>query len=65
MECWNRFCIYWSKYRFTLDSISLDQQGTCKECIHVKISENDLDKARKSTLVYYENEYMTDINPAE
>lgn len=56
MDCDNRFCIYWSMDRCTLDTISLDVQGNCQACIYVVLDEQILRKEREKIKRYYEFE---------
>ena len=42
MNCENYFCIYQNKGVCLLDSIELDIQWQCKECIYLDIDEEDL-----------------------
>lgn len=50
MQCENIFCIYWDKNECTLKEISLDDQGTCLECIYVNIDEEILKEEREKIL---------------
>ena len=56
MTCENKFCIYWSQGSCTLETISLDIQGRCQECIYVSIEEKALATARKNLLYRYHSE---------
>lgn len=42
MKCENYLCIYENRGLCLLDSVELDIQGQCKECIYVNISEKGL-----------------------
>lgn len=55
LSCENEFCIYWKKNQCVLDKISLDNQGVCQACIHVTISDDQLDTLRKKLLDTLEN----------
>lgn len=55
MHCENIFCIYWSEQLCSLDEITLDIQGNCKECIYVEINESLLQKQRNKILKKYED----------
>lgn len=46
-NCENKFCIYWEDHSCILDSISLDVQGNCQNCIYVDLDETMLSDARK------------------
>ncbi len=55
--CENIFCIYWEDNTCILDSISLDIQGTCRDCIYIELEESILSKARKDLLEKLEQRY--------
>jgi len=55
MKCGNRMCIYWAENTCILDNISLDDQGSCLECISVDIEEETLREYRKRSLQIVEN----------
>lgn len=46
MRCSNSFCIYWEKHECWLDTIELDEQGTCMNCIYVDVDDEILEKKR-------------------
>lgn len=50
MNCANRFCIYWTDEKCSLDSVSLDITGMCEDCIYVNIEESVLQTYRKKLL---------------
>lgn len=47
MKCENYFCIYEENGFCRLDSVELDIQGQCKECIYLNIDENTLKKFKE------------------
>ncbi len=53
MRCGNIFCIYWNDNECSLDSISLDVQGICEECIYVDIDKAELKRHRDDLLIKY------------
>ena len=53
MQCENIFCIYWEQNQCRLESVSLDELGSCKECINVKVEEELLSKKRAELLEAY------------
>ena len=57
MECENVFCAYYLDGICTLKEISLDAQGHCLECLYIRLTARQLEKARKTTLRHYEKEY--------
>lgn len=59
MECENEFCIYENNGLCILDKISLDVQGSCKNCIYVNFDDNELKKIKKNTLIELK-EYTAD-----
>lgn len=50
MQCENYFRIYWSKQGCILPNISLDIQGSCRECIYININEQSLQSERQKIL---------------
>ena len=55
INCDNNFCIYWNHNVCTLDSISLNSQGFCSECIFVSISDKKLKYLRQLSIKKYYN----------
>ena len=47
MKCENCFCIYEENGFCRLESVELDIQGQCKECIYLSIDENILKKLKE------------------
>ena len=56
MKCDNVFCIYWSIGRCSIDEISLDIRGSCRDCIYVDIEDEYLRKRRDNILKRYQCE---------
>ncbi len=55
MNCENIYCVYWRDNECSLREISLDIQGSCKNCIYVNIPVNEIRKQREKQLKsYYE-----------
>ena len=50
MKCENIFCVYYDKGICSLQTTTLDIQGSCQECIYVSISEESLSKKRNEFL---------------
>ena len=44
--CDNTFCIYWENQHCLLDSISLDDTGSCSDCICISFPEDNLEQKR-------------------
>lgn len=42
MKCENYFCIYEKDGTCVLDSIEIDIQGSCKECMYIDVDEGKL-----------------------
>ena len=53
MKCENVFCIYFKGDSCSLESVSMDIQGMCKECEYVSIDEKDLIVLRENRLKKY------------
>ena len=51
MKCENLYCIYNDEDKCILESVSLDIQGKCKECIYVDITDDQLKKLKKEQLM--------------
>ncbi|MBR6513745.1 MAG: hypothetical protein IKT46_02805 [Clostridia bacterium] len=51
MNCENEYCIYNRKNKCVLDSISLDIQGKCIECIYVDIPADQLEKLKEEQII--------------
>ncbi len=47
MDCENCFCIYQYRGRCRLDSIEMDIQGKCKECVYIDMDEATLDSIKE------------------
>lgn len=50
LRCENYFCVYWVNGACELDSVELDVQGSCESCIYATFTEDELERARISTL---------------
>ena len=48
--CENKFCIYYERGRCKLETIELDDLGTCKDAIWVEIPDDYLRKRRNELL---------------
>lgn len=48
--CENEFCIYQKDGSFVLESIQLDNGGSCIECIHINIEEDCLKSLKEKLL---------------
>ncbi|MFI3230496.1 MAG: hypothetical protein R3Y29_02965 [bacterium] len=59
MTCENMFCIYQDLEceECTLEEISLDETGTCADCIYINIDEIELQKQKDTILDRYKDEY--------
>ena len=55
--CENIFCIYWKENSCTLESISLDMQGNCTDCIYIELEKTVLENARKNLLEKLDLQY--------
>ena len=42
MKCENYFCIYQKNGECVFDSIEIDIQGSCKDCIYINVDEEKL-----------------------
>ncbi len=58
MKCENRFCIYESKGKCTLDKIYIDSLGMCAECIYPDIDEKILNQAKLKLLKSLEKDKL-------
>lgn len=50
LVCGNEFCIYQKKGTCILESITLDVQGTCLDCIYVRIEKDALNTLKEKSL---------------
>ena len=50
MKCENKFCIYESKGKCTLNEINIDSLGMCADCIYPDIDEKVLNQAKLKLL---------------
>ena len=50
LSCENEFCIYQKQGRCILESVQLDIQGNCVECIHINVEENVLKDLKEKLL---------------
>lgn len=48
--CENKFCIYQKQGICILDSVELDIQGNCTNCIYIDIQENALNKLKNKVI---------------
>lgn len=49
MRCDNQFCIYWDSGLCLLTAISLDAQGSCRDCIEITLPECILKAVRSAS----------------
>ena len=56
MQCENRFCIYQSKGKCTIET-GIDDMGMCTECVYPEIDVAILEKAKLKLLDRYEKEF--------
>ncbi len=50
LSCENEFCIYQSEGKCILESVQLDIQGNCVDCIHIKVEEDTLNNLKRTLL---------------
>lgn len=50
MNCDNCFCIYFKQGQCILEKISLNNLGSCENCIYIDIDEETLQKEREKSL---------------
>lgn len=50
LSCENEFCIYQKQGHCILNSVNLDIQGNCLECIYVNIDEETLNNMKEKKL---------------
>lgn len=50
LACGNQLCAYWSDDACILGKVSLDEQGSCIDCMTVELSEEFLARKRKELL---------------
>ena len=50
LSCENEFCIYQKQGHCILNSVNLDIQGNCLECIYVDIDEETLNNMKEKKL---------------
>ena len=56
MRCENKFCIYQSENKCILDNVSLDCNGTCKTCIRINLTDEELEKFKHDS--YFDYAYL-------
>lgn len=56
LTCENIFCIYWADNACTLDTVLLNIQGNCEQCIYVSVVEAQLKKLRKEILLHFKKQ---------
>jgi len=47
--CENVFCVYWKGQYCSLNEISLDAQGSCTDCVYVRLEEKYLTQKREES----------------
>ena len=50
LSCENEFCIYQEQGNCILESIQLDIQGNCLDCIYINIDEDTLNNLKEKLL---------------
>ncbi len=55
MKCDNYFCIFYEEEECLFEETELDILGSCKNCIYVRIPDEELKKLRKEQLERYIN----------
>ena len=50
LSCENEFCIYQKEGYCILESIQIDIQGNCSDCIYIKIEEDTLINSKEKLL---------------
>ena len=50
LSCENEFCIYQKQGNCILESVHLDIQGNCMDCIYVNIEDDDLNRLKEKLL---------------
>lgn len=50
LSCGNEFCIYQKQGKCILESIQLDIQGNCENCMYISIDEDTLNDLKKNLL---------------
>ena len=50
LSCENKFCIYQKQGNCALESVKLDIQGNCIDCIYINVEENTLNNMKEETL---------------
>ena len=50
LSCENKFCIYQKHGNCALESVKLDIQGNCIDCIYINVEENTLNNMKEETL---------------
>ncbi len=48
--CENEFCIYQKHGTCVLESVHLDIQGNCRDCIYVRVEEDALNNLKEALL---------------
>ncbi len=50
LSCENEFCTYQKQGKCILESVQLDIQGNCTDCIYIKVEEETLNKLKEKLL---------------
>ena len=50
LSCQNEFCIYQKQGNCILNSVSLDIQGNCLDCVYINIEEESLNDLKEKQL---------------
>lgn len=50
LSCENKFCIYQNQGNCMLESVQLDNQGSCIDCISIHIEEEALSNLKENLL---------------
>ena len=56
LSCQNEFCVYQKQGHCILNSVSLDIQGNCLDCVYVNVEEESLNDLKEKQLKKLEQE---------
>ncbi len=51
LSCENEFCIYQKQGTCILESVRLDIQGSCVDCIYIDVEEDTLNNLKEKLLI--------------
>ena len=55
LSCENEFCIYQKQGTCVLESVQLDIQGNCVDCIYINVEKDTLNKLKEALLKDLQN----------